>query len=76
MQLLLERLFTICLLLSLLLALSMVLSQLTGIIIGNGEVVVQSSEILTQPTIILAAIFSGLAFILGFFPKYQEKNNS
>ncbi|ADC49615.1 hypothetical protein BpOF4_07785 [Alkalihalophilus pseudofirmus OF4] len=76
MQLLLERLFSLCLLLSLLLALTMVVSQLIGFMIGNGELVIQSRDILKQPTIIFAAIFSGIAFILGYFPAYQEQNNS
>lgn len=74
MQLLLERLFAICLLLSILLGLIMVVSQLIGLLFGNGEMVVQSTELLKQPTIILAAIFSGFAFILGYFPDYKEKS--
>lgn len=73
MQLLLERLFVTCLLLSILLGLIMVGGQLIGLLFGNGEMVVQSSELLKQPTIILAAIFSGFAFILGYFPDYKEK---
>lgn len=73
MKLLLERLFAICLLLSILLGLTMVGGQLIGLLLGNGEMVVQSSELLKQPTIILAAIFSGFAFILGYFPDYKEK---
>ncbi|WP_142828502.1 hypothetical protein [Planococcus soli] len=73
MQLLLERLFVICLLSSILLGLIMVGGQLIGLLFGNGEMVVQSSELLKQPTIILAAIFSGFAFILGYFPDYKEK---
>lgn len=72
MQKLLENLFTICLLLSLLLAFIMVAAQVIGLIIGNGNLMIQSSEALTQPTIILAAVFSGIAFILGYFPNYQE----
>lgn len=75
MQLLLERLFTICLLLSILLGLIMVGSQLAGLLFGNGEWVVKSSELLKQPTIILAAIFSGFAFLLGYFPDYKEKSD-
>lgn len=74
MQTLLERLFTICLLLSILMGLIMVGSQLIGLLVGNGELVVQSSELLKQPTIILAAIFSGFAFILGYFPDYRVKS--
>ncbi|MFC4713554.1 hypothetical protein [Planococcus dechangensis] len=74
MQILLERLFTICLLLSILMGLIMVGSQLIGLLIGNGELAVQSSELLKQPTIILAAIFSGFAFILGYFPDYKAKS--
>lgn len=72
MQKLLERLFTICLILSLLLALIMVAAQMIGLIIGNGNLMIQSSEVLTQPTIVLAALFSGIAFILGYFPNYKE----
>lgn len=75
MQLLLERLFVICLLSSIVLGIIMVGGQLIGLLIGNGEMVVQSSELLKQPTIILAAIFSGFAFILGYFPKYKEKGD-
>ncbi|WP_252312203.1 hypothetical protein [Sinobaca sp. H24] len=72
MQKLLERLFTICLILSLLLAFIMVVTQIIGLLIGNGNLMIQSSEMLTQPTIVLAALFSGIAFILGYFPSYQE----
>lgn len=74
MKTILERLFTICLLLSILLGLTMVGIQLIGLLIGNGEMVVRSSELLKQPTIILAAIFSGFAFILGYFPDYKAKS--
>lgn len=75
MQKLLERLFTICLLLSISLGLIMVLSQLVGLAIGNGEFVIKIGETLKQPTIVLAAIFSAFAFILGYFPKYREAAN-
>lgn len=53
----------------------MVLSQLAGLAIGNGEFVIKVAEVLKQPTIILAAIFSAFAFILGYFPKYRESAN-
>lgn len=52
----------------------MVGGQLIGLLFGNGEMAVQSSELLKQPTIILAAIFSGFAFILGYFPDYKQKD--
>ncbi|MBB6451041.1 preprotein translocase subunit SecG [Geomicrobium halophilum] len=72
MQKMLERLFTISLVLSLTLAFLMILLQMIGLVIGDGQLMVQASEWLTQPTIILAAVFSGIAFILGYFPKYRE----
>ncbi|MFS8188472.1 hypothetical protein ACMG4J_17230 [Rossellomorea marisflavi] len=76
MQRLLERFFAISLLLSLVLAFIMVISQLIGLIMGNGEWAIISSEWLKQPTIILAAIFSGIAFVLGYTKAYKVKGTS
>lgn len=69
---LLEKCFSIALMCSLLLAFIMILGQLVGLIFGQSAWVIQSSEWLKQPTIILAAIFSAIAFILGYFPEYKE----
>ncbi|WP_080872916.1 hypothetical protein [Oceanobacillus timonensis] len=75
MQKLLEKAFTVSLILSILTALIMVLIQLFGIVIGNGELIIKASDILLRTAIILAAVFSGIAFILGYFPKYKEKSD-
>ncbi|MFS0788818.1 hypothetical protein ABC345_20865 [Shouchella sp. 1P09AA] len=76
MQNTLEKLFTISLILSIVCALTMILLQLVGLIIGNGDLVIASSEWLKAPTIILSAVFSGIAFVLGYFPDYKEEENS
>lgn len=72
LQKVLERLFTISLLASLTLALIMITLQVIGLLSGNGQLMIQSGEWLKQPTIILVAIFSGTAFILGYFSKYRD----
>ncbi|WP_093335646.1 hypothetical protein [Salibacterium halotolerans] len=72
MQKVLERLFTLSLVASLTFAALMILLQVIGLVVGSGSLMVQSSEWLTQPTIILSAVFSGTAFILGYFPAYRE----
>lgn len=69
---LLESIFVIFLSLSLLTALILVFSQLVGLIIGNGELMVQMNDILLTPSIVSAAIFSGAAFILGYTKKYRN----
>lgn len=74
MEKLLEKIFAIFLLLSIITALIMVIAQLLGLIILNGEFIIKVNNILLTPAIILAAIFSGVAFILGYFPKYKDKN--
>lgn len=75
MEKVLKRLFTITLITSLILALVMITLQVIGLVIGNGQLMIQSSNWFKQPVIILIAIFSGVAFILGYFPKYHEKGN-
>lgn len=76
MQAVLEKLFTVSLILSVLLALTMIFGQIIGLISGNGELVTLSSEWLKRPTIILAAIFSGIAFVLGYFPAYKDTSGN
>lgn len=76
MEKVLENLFAITLLTSLILGLLMIVLQVIGLITGNGQLMIQSNEWLKQPVIILIAIFAGAAFILGYFPKYREKGNS
>ncbi|RIM75474.1 hypothetical protein BU121_12010, partial [Staphylococcus xylosus] len=66
MEKLLEKIFAIFLLLSIVTALIMVIAQLLGLIILNGEFIIKVNDILLTPAIILAAIFSGVAFILGY----------
>ena len=66
MEKLLEKIFAIFLLLSIITALIMVIAQLLGLIILNGEFIIKVNDILLTPAIILAAIFSGVAFILGY----------
>ncbi|PTH90740.1 hypothetical protein BU108_13065, partial [Staphylococcus xylosus] len=63
MEKLLEKIFAIFLLLSIITALIMVIAQLLGLIILNGEFIIKVNDILLTPAIILAAIFSGVAFI-------------
>lgn len=75
MQKFLEFTFTFCLLLSIIIALILVLAQMVGLIIGNGDLMIQVNDVLLTPAIILAAIFSGIAFILGYFPKYKQNSN-
>ncbi|MBU0439319.1 hypothetical protein [Staphylococcus succinus] len=74
MERFLEKVFVIFLFLSILTALIMVLLQILGLVIGNGEFIIKVNETLLTPAIILAAIFSGIAFVLGYFPKYKDKN--
>ena len=74
MEKLLEKIFAIFLLLSIITALIMVIAQLLGLIILNGELIIKVNDILLTPAIILDSIFSGVAFILGYFPKYKDKN--
>lgn len=74
MQKILETIFTVCLLLSIFVAFILVALQLIGLIIGNGELMIKANDTLSTPAIVLAAIFSGVAFILGYFPKYKEKS--
>jgi len=69
---LLEIIFVLFLALSLLTALVLVFTQILGLIIGNGELMVQMNDLLLTPAIICAAIFSGAAFILGYTKKYQK----
>ncbi len=71
----LKYLFTITLFISLVLALVMIALQVIGLITGNGQLMIQANEWLKQPVIIFIAIFSGVAFIFGYFPNYREKNN-
>lgn len=71
MQKILEKCFTFSLLISVGLGFLMIVMQMIGLLIGNGELMIQSTDWLKQPTIIFAAVFSGIAFILGYFPKYQ-----
>ncbi|GAA0349002.1 MULTISPECIES: hypothetical protein [Oceanobacillus] len=75
MQKFLEKAFIVSLILSILTALIMVLTQLFGLIIGNGELMINVSDLLLRTAIILAAVFSGIAFILGYFPKYKGKSD-
>lgn len=58
MEKLLEKIFAIFLLLSIITALIMVIAQLLGLIILNGEFIIKVNDILLTPAIILAAIFS------------------
>lgn len=69
---LLESIFVIFLSLSLLTALILVFSQLMGLLIGNGELMLQMNDMLLTPAIVSAAIFSGAAFILGYTNKYKD----
>lgn len=69
---LLESIFVIFLSLSLLTALILVFSQLMGLLIGNGELMLQMNDMLLTPAIVSAAIFSGVAFILGYTNKYKD----
>ncbi|RIO57256.1 hypothetical protein BUZ85_20015 [Mammaliicoccus sciuri] len=74
MEKLLEKVFGIFLLLSIVTALIMVSAQLLGLIMLNGAFIIKVNDMLLTPAIILAAIFSGVAFILGYLPKYKDKN--
>lgn len=74
MEKFLEKIFVIFLFLSILTALIMVFLQMLGLIIGNGEFIIKVNDILLTPSIILASIFAGIAFILGYFPKYKDNN--
>ncbi|MBO1920034.1 hypothetical protein J4710_09990 [Staphylococcus xylosus] len=49
------------------------MQQLLGLIILNGEFIIKVNDILLTPAIILAAIFSGVAFILGYFRNIKIK---
>ncbi|MBM6629530.1 hypothetical protein JTF04_07525 [Mammaliicoccus vitulinus] len=72
MQKILEKTFTVCLVLSVTIVFILILAQAIGLIIGNGGFMIQANNLLLTPAIVLAAIFSGIAFILGYFPEYKE----
>lgn len=69
---LLEIIFIIFLFLSILTALILVVSQLIGLVIQNGEFMIQMNDLLLTPAIVFAAVFAAAAFILGYLPKYKK----
>ncbi len=74
MQRFLERAFIVCLMLSVATAFILVLTQLLGLVMGDGNIMIRANEILLTPAIVLAALFSAFAFILGYFPKYKQQS--
>ncbi|WP_366247262.1 hypothetical protein [Terribacillus aidingensis] len=50
----------------------LVFGQILGLILQNGDMIIQSAEWFKNPTIILSAIFSLVGFTLNYLPK--EKN--
>ncbi|MFP7253454.1 hypothetical protein CHH91_05010 [Virgibacillus sp. 7505] len=51
----------------------LVFGQILGLILQNGDLIIQSAEWFKNPTIILSAIFSLVGFTLNYLPK--EKNS-
>lgn len=68
----LEYIFIIFLGLSILTALLLVFSQIFGLVIQSGDVMIDMNDLLLTPAIIFSAIFAGAAFILGYTPKYKK----
>lgn len=50
----------------------LVFGQILGLILQNGDLIIQSAEWFKNPTIILSAIFSLVGFTLNYLPK--DKN--
>ncbi|MGJ7919287.1 hypothetical protein [Neobacillus sp. LXY-4] len=61
--------FTIFLMLFMFGGTLLVVGQLLGMIIQNGELMIQTSEYIGKPTFICAAIAGTLGFIYSYFPK-------
>ena len=64
MKKVLENIFIISLSISLLLGFLMVLCQITGLIIQNGDFMISSKDILSKPALIFSAIAGITTFIL------------
>lgn len=50
----------------------LVIGQLLGLVIRNGELMVKTSELVGTPTFICAAIAGTLGFIYSYFPKEKK----
>lgn len=72
MQKILEKAFTVCLVISIGIVFILVISQMVALIFGNGTFMIEANDVLLTPGIVFAAIFSGIAFVLGYFPQYKE----
>ncbi|SEM50523.1 hypothetical protein [Terribacillus saccharophilus] len=53
----------------------LVFGQILGLILQNGDLIIQSAEWFKNPTIILSAIFSLVGFSLNYLPKKKNVND-
>lgn len=53
----------------------LVFGQILGLILQNGDLIIQSAEWFKNPTIILSAIFSLVGFSLNYLPKKKYVND-
>ncbi|AIF66946.1 hypothetical protein GZ22_10025 [Terribacillus saccharophilus] len=53
----------------------LVFGQILGLILQNGDLIIQSAEWFKNPTIILSAIFSLVGFSLNYLPKKKSVND-
>lgn len=73
MKNILERLFVISLMISILLGTGLVFGQMIGLLIRNADLVINSKEWLLQPAVISASIFGMIAFIYGYLPSETKE---
>lgn len=74
MKTLVRKAFTLFLMIFMIGGTALVFGQLIGLIIQNGDLMVQTSELVGPPTFICAAIAGMLGFVYSYFPdkKYTE----
>lgn len=65
--------FTIFLIIFMLGGTLLVLGQLVGMILMNGQLMLQASQLFGTPTFVCAAIAGFLGFIYSYFPKEKKQ---
>lgn len=73
MRKIIQLLFTISLILFMVGGTLLVLGQIMGIILMNGELMVQVTNIFSEPTFITASISGLLGFVYSYFPKEKQQ---
>lgn len=73
------RLFKICLVSFLLGGTTLVLGQVLGVVLEDGELIVQVWNVVAKPTFVMSAVASLLGFVLASWPQQsgelQEQSN-